>query len=319
MRILVYEFVTGGGPAAREVPASLAREGAAMRAAIIADLNAIGGHQIVTATSGTLDAAIASVDAVWLIAPETDGCLQRLAAQVERNGKRLLGSSADAVRRASDKEGLALRLARHRISHPMTRVVRNGAGWESVAREVGYPLVIKPRCGAGSQGVSLANSAADVPRALEGARRVSRNEAVLMQRYIAGTAASVSLLADGARAIPLMINAQHLSGSPNFTYEGGRSPLEHPFAVKALTAAMRTCDALPGLQGYVGVDVVLTESDAVVIEVNPRLTTAYLGVRSALKENVAELAIAACEGHLPGPLVAQQSVRFTAWGDLGPA
>ena len=45
--------------------------------------------------------------------------------------------------------------------------------------------------------------------------------------------------------------------------------------------ARRTCRGLPGLKGYVGVDVVLTDTDAFVIEVNPRLTTSYLGVRAS--------------------------------------
>ena len=43
MRILVHEFVSGGGLAGRPVPASLAREGAAMLTALVADLAAIRG------------------------------------------------------------------------------------------------------------------------------------------------------------------------------------------------------------------------------------------------------------------------------------
>jgi predicted ATP-grasp superfamily ATP-dependent carboligase len=90
----------------------------------------------------------------------------------------------------------------------------------------------------------------------------------------------------------------------------------HPCANKAIDAALRTCTALPGLRGVVGVDVILTRTDAVVIEVNPRLTTAYLGVRSVVRENVPALAIAACQGRLPSPPVTRRSVRFSAAGDL---
>ena len=50
MRIFVYEFVTGGGLAGRPVPRSLAREGLAMRSALLEDLAAIDGHEIVTTT-----------------------------------------------------------------------------------------------------------------------------------------------------------------------------------------------------------------------------------------------------------------------------
>ena len=48
MRILVHEFASGGGLAGRDVPASLGREGSAMLTALVADLAAIGCHEIVT-------------------------------------------------------------------------------------------------------------------------------------------------------------------------------------------------------------------------------------------------------------------------------
>ena len=63
-------------------------------------------------------------------------------------------------------------------------------------------------------------------------------------------------------------------------------------------------------QRDIGVDVVLTASDAVVIEVNPRLTTAYLGARRAIDENIAELVLAACVGSLPPPPTVRRGVRF---------
>ncbi len=62
---------------------------------------------------------------------------------------------------------------------------------------------------------------------------------------------------------------------------------------------------------------ILTGAGAVAIEINPRLTTAYLGVRAALDENVAALAIAACAGDLPASAPrARRRVRFSASGDV---
>ena len=63
-------------------------------------------------------------------------------------------------------------------------------------------------------------------------------------------------------------------------------------------------------------DVVLTDREAVVIEVNPRLTTAYLGVRAAVEENVADLALVACLGMLPAPPRVRRRVRFSASGRI---
>jgi predicted ATP-grasp superfamily ATP-dependent carboligase len=320
MRILVHEVVTGGGLDGYHAPAALAREGAAMLQALVADLHAIGAHQIVSAGAVApegLDALIASVDAVWLIAPESERCLERLAAQVEGHGKMLIGPPADAIARAADKWGVAERLRTSGVPHPETRLLTADADGPAIARTLGYPLVVKPRRGAGCHGVSRVRTAAALPPALDRARQAAGTDAdVLLQRYVPGVAASVSLLADGHRAVPLAVNAQHVSGLSRLSYDGGATPLAHPSAGKAIDAALRSCAALPGLRGLIGVDVVLTPWDAVVIEVNPRVTTAYLGVRSVVHENVPSLAIAACEGRLPSPPVARRSVQFTAAGEL---
>src|SRR5262249_36645288 len=164
VRILVYEFASGGGLAGRNVPVSLKREGAAMRTALVADLQAIGGHDIVTtadagvrrdlprgvdvvalpsgdrARETALDRLIGRADAVWLVAPETDRCLERLAARVERQQKVLLGSSVEAIRRASDKARLAHRLAGAGVRHPETRALGRHVDPRRAAAEIGYPI-----------------------------------------------------------------------------------------------------------------------------------------------------------------------------------
>jgi tyramine---L-glutamate ligase len=340
VRILVYEHASGGGLAGQDVSVSLAREGRAMKTALVADLAAIGSHEIVTTTDARLpcaappgvdvvtlpaerrpreamlDRLMTWADGVWLVAPETDRCLERLAARAARLEAKILGSSAAAIGRAADKAGLARRLARAGVRHPITRALRPGAAWAREAERIGYPVVVKPGRGAGGSGVSLARNATELRLAVASARRAGGRRPLLLQQYVAGTAASVSLVADGRCAVTLTLNAQSIRGSRPFSYRGGQTPLDHPLAAQARDAALRACRALPGLRGFVGVDVILTASDAVVIEVNPRLTTAYLGVRSALQENVAALALAACAGVLPAPLTARRRVRFTAAGRI---
>jgi predicted ATP-grasp superfamily ATP-dependent carboligase len=355
MRILVYEFVTGGGLAGRPVPRSLAREGLAMRTALVDDLAAIGCHTITLATDlrftravprgvalvpvieraavetggrATIKTLVKATDAVWLIAPETEGCLERLAARIERSGKILLGPGAAAVRMAADKGRLPQRLARAGIVHPVTSVLRPGVNPRIAARRIGYPVVIKPARGAGCNGVRLVRHARDLRHALAEAERAGRtghlrrpsvNSAstpLVMQRYIRGRAASVSMLADGRRAMALVVNGQRVTTAAGIRYQGGSTPLEHRFAAAAAEVAARTCAAIPGLRGYIGVDLVLTDSGPVVIEVNPRLTTAYLGVRAVLGENIAALALAACEGRLPPAVSPRQRARFNSGGGV---
>lgn len=345
--------MSGGGFDRRALPASLLREGAAMRAALLADLAALPGLELAATADPRLGVRtppgvraappaagagrdfrrlVEDADAVWLIAPETRGTLARLAAVVERAGRLLLGPGSAAIRRAADKGALARRLAAAGVAVPATRVLAGvggaggfperrhpGAGAAvdtfAVAAALGYPVVVKPARGAGCEGVARARHAGELGRAVAAARRAAGGGAVLLQRHIPGVAASVSLVSDGRRAVALAVNAQRVRAGLPFRYLGGETPLRHPLAGLAAERAVAACAALPGLVGYVGVDVVLTADDAVVVEVNPRLTTAYLGVRRALDVNPAALTLAACLGALPEatPRVVRR-VRFTAGG-----
>lgn len=338
MRILVHEFVSGGGFVRRPVPPSLLQEGRAMRDALVDDLVAIGRHEIVATVDARFPLAsrrgveaarlsasapsalaplIASVDAVWLVAPETDRCLERLASQVERQGKRLLGSSAAAIRAVTDKAALPRWLRRANVAHPVTRVSRTITRCRQLAREIGYPLVVKPARGAGCAGVSLVRSERELSQAVCAVRRSQPGARIVMQPYLEGLSASVSLLIDGNRTRALTLNAQRVRAARPFSYHGGRTPLRHPLMDEAIDVARGACEAFVGLRGYVGVDLVLTKSRAFVIEINPRLTTAYLGVRAALDENVAALALGACSGRLPQqPAFPTRAVRFSASGRI---
>lgn len=55
------------------------------------------------------------------------------------------------------------------------------------------------------------------------------------------------------------------------------------------TIAQKIAKADTGLLGYVGVDLIMTDEGAVVIDINPRLTTSYAGLRQSLSLNPAEL------------------------------
>ena len=58
--------------------------------------------------------------------------------------------------------------------------------------------------------------------------------------------------------------------------------------------------AFSGLRGYVGVDLVLAEDKPFVVDVNPRLTTSYVGLSRVAGFNVAEAIVnAVVNGKLP--------------------
>ncbi len=256
---------------------------------------------------------IDEADAAFLIAPETGGQLEALTAIVEGCGKLVIGSSAAGIKAAGDKLLTYRLLKAHGIATPRTLRVRPADDPASIGRRLGYPVVVKPIDGVGCHNVFIARRSSELERTIAAARQKTAGATLLAQPYIDGVAASVSLLTDGSRVLPLTLNLQEIRGRSRLTYHGGCVPFEHPLRALAFRRAEEVVQAMPGLKGYVGVDLVLTDHDAVIIEVNPRLTTSYVGVRQVLRQNPAALILDAVAGRLPDPAAIQivGSARFT--------
>ncbi|HZY31514.1 MAG TPA: ATP-grasp domain-containing protein [Candidatus Methylomirabilis sp.] len=324
MKIFVHESITGGGFDSSRIAPTLLAEGRMMLEALVTDLLCLEEHELLllidrrrvdrvpphrrlrvvdlrkSYRQGYTD-MVEEADAALLIAPETGGFLEELTAVVEARGKFVLGSSSLGVKSAADKALTYQLLQASGIPTPVTHEVRHSDELVPLARQIGYPVVVKPRDGVGCQSVFFARRDEELQRAFATARRETRQETVLLQSYVEGVHASVSLLTDGMRCLPLTLNLQEIGGRTRVRYHGGQVPLEHPRRPLAFRRAREVVAAIPGLRGYVGIDVVLTDRDAVVIEVNPRVTTSYVGLRKVLRSNPAALMLGAAGGNLPDP------------------
>jgi len=339
--LLVYEFVTGGGwpqaaPLYHDTPTptllGLAAEGLAMNQAILADLRAWGqfrtlttldrrlqdwslpADEVVTPAPGQeTDAFLALLDraeAALLIAPESEGVLARLSAQVKARGLCLLGSRTAAVRVAADKWQCYQRFRQAGLPTPETwRVTATQcATAPGLVQKVGWPLVVKPIDGVGCEGTSLVQDAATLAQALN---HPWLQPELLLQRYVPGTHTSVSLLVTNEDALPLSLNGQSIHMGQPCHYCGGVTPLAHPQAQSALALARQAVALIPGLKGYVGVDLVLSDRGPTLIEINPRLTTAYIGLRQVVDINLAQaIWQACCQDTLPNQVMLSGTVRF---------
>jgi predicted ATP-grasp superfamily ATP-dependent carboligase len=130
--------------------------------------------------------------------------------------------------------------------------------------------------------------------------------------------ASVSLLSNGQEALALSLNKQKMQVGASFTYCGGRIPLQHPQAQRAISLARQAVSLIPGLRGYVGVDLIMTADECYVLEINPRLTTSYVGLRQIVDLNLAASIWDCClAGRLPQAPKVTGSVSFRKDGTHG--
>ena len=236
--------------------------------------------------SAAFDRLALMADAVLAVAPETGGELARRCRRAEALGSNWRGCSASAIDLCGDKLRLAEHLAGSGVptieTHPLTPRTLNS---------VRLPAVVKPRDGAGSQSTFLVRSWGELRDALREFSGPGTDEPV-WQPYVAGPALSVAVLVHERREPDVFpVAAQHLSGDGRFRYLGGAVPAESVPAGAIWDLARAACASVSGLRGYVGVDVMVPEEDdarPVLVEINPRLTTSYLGYRRLTETNLAE-------------------------------
>jgi predicted ATP-grasp superfamily ATP-dependent carboligase len=245
----------------------------------------------------------AQSDFTLVIAPEFAG-LEKRCRWVEESGSRLLGPSSFAVHLTANKLELFMHFRAHGIPTPRT--------WLLGLEPDEFPMVWKPREGAGSAGVSLVRSE-------DCARRMKRNLGLLAQEYVEGFAASVAVLVGVNEHVALAPCSQRLSSDGHFQYLGGETPLPAPLAERAAALALCAVATVPGLLGYVGVDLVLGQDAAAdrVIEINPRLTTSYVGLRRLADFNLADMMLRIARGErLPALKWRPDRVVFSADGTV---
>jgi predicted ATP-grasp superfamily ATP-dependent carboligase len=295
MRILVYEYACALAEEGN-IPDNIRREGRAMRRALIEDLCRAGFEVRTLDGVGPANEyhrfceLLCQVDAAWIIAPESEEILVSRCQWVEQAEVRLLGTPAAILSWLTDKWQQYLCLRERGIPVPTT--------WTEPPPVSVGPCVWKPRRGAGSQQV----------RRWDPVRQYltpSIAERFLWQQYVRGLPASVACLCGPCQKIVLRGATQRLSGDGEFRYQGGTVPLPAPLERRAQRLASMTLQALPDLLGYVGIDLVLGSaedgSEDYVIEINPRLTTSYLGQRALCRHNLAQLAVLLCLGETVSP------------------
>lgn len=306
MKLLVFEYINGGGFAGQIVPPSLLREGTMMLQALLHELNFLADVQLIVPLDhrchhlqlppgcrvvwiddadtlyDTLSILLRDCDAFWPIAPESNGILSEMARLAADKKFTLLLSDADTVDVCSDK-----------LMTYKTLVAANIPSVETLPlleRQDVLPfesIVVKPIDGAGCEGNRVFREREQYRSWLHA---LSEPASYVAQPLMQGEAKSWSVLFKAGRGWLLCCNRQIVGlGQQGFSLEGCQVNIDvERFAIyqSVIDGIAR---ALPGLWGYVGIDFI--DSDVhgpLILEVNPRLTTSYAGILRATTINVAE-------------------------------
>lgn len=305
MKILVVEYVTGGGLVDDVLSPSILSQGNQMRDALLSELTALPGIFL----SSFLDARLkiplkwastvkwhivektdsfyllflehlTTIDAVWPIAPETNGVLAMLCRAVEQAGKILLTSPEDAVRLTTSKLATIRRLIYHGVPCIPT------LPWTPSLSLPRFPVVVKLDDGISAEGTYLLKTPSDWENFISTHNPRLRYS---IQPFIKGDAVSLSALFCEGDTYWLSANWQRILERKGCFMLQGCSVNGMKKGRNVLQGLLRSVGwAIPELWGYAGIDLLWTERGPIVLEINPRVTLSYVGLYSAIGMNIAE-------------------------------
>ena len=212
-------------------------------------------------------------DGEWyIIAPEFDGNLSQVCHELAKRRIRYHGLPVDLIDLFSDKLQTF-----EKIGPPVLHTTLNPSNLNDAAR-----IVAKPRFGCGSLHVSVTDKE-HIASLVERIRSNGYTGPLVYQPWIEGNAVSMAVIGHGAEGytlLPLADQCMSLKMDGPFAwmnYEGGQIPsaIDAPPVRKVVEQIL---DRLPPFHGYIGFDLIVpSHGQPVVIEVNPRLTTSYVG------------------------------------------
>jgi predicted ATP-grasp superfamily ATP-dependent carboligase len=329
MLIFVYEYTCAADLAGSPM-SSLRKEGWAMLSALVEDFSCIPGVEVRALLNRDVGVENPGPEYVWMdvdeesvflslarradytlvIAPELDNILAERCQWVEGAGGRLLGSSADGVRLTADKYTLGRHWIQSKVPTPECSLVSKISEIFEISKKcphIRFPLVLKPRFGAGSLSTFLIRNQEELAIAVVTvASSVEACQEWIAQSFVTGLPASVAFLIGPNQGFALPPANQILSDDGRFHYLGGEVPLPEHLTNRACRLASRAIGCVPGLRAYVGVDLVLGSSpdgsEDWAIEINPRLTTSYIGLRALAEFNLAEALFRIANGQEVQPM-----------------
>lgn len=212
-----------------------------------------------------------------VIAPECGDRLLQCHASLAGLAMKSLSPVGEFLETASSKHATCGRLLRAGVQRLEGLLFESGLDpWPPRMKP---PVIIKPDDGAGGERLLVAKWE-EIERPGAGRWRI--------EPWIPGVAVSIAAWC-GPRGInwtvPMMQRFEQGTGE----YVGGAFPLPADLALRAERLAAAALDALGPTQGYVGLDLVLADdpADDAVVDVNPRLTCSYVGLRQIYATNLA--------------------------------
>lgn len=322
--LFIFEYVSGGGFNQMEIPSSLFCEGYGMLKSIILDFKKLNltistllDHRIFFLSSylkadniketqveddyiELFKAEVKKCDYCFIIAPEFSRILYTLTKIVKDYNRKLLSVDLEGIQLGMSKFETYKFFKKNKINTPLTyRIPFKGKSLDfnfisQKFDELKSPIIIKPDDGVGAENIYYIESESQLSKFIhEHINKLEKDRCYILQEFIEGEDLSISLIAHkelldkfDKNHLILAINSQNINiknQKVKSEYFGGYTPVNDLHI--QISSILEKFD-FTKFNGFFGIDFIRKADNSIFfIELNPRLTTSYIGVRKILSYN----------------------------------
>ncbi len=329
-KIFIFEFVSGGGFNKESIPSSLFSEGYSMLKSIIEDFKKLN-FEILTLLDKRIkflsaylkadfilfvdlddnciekfEKTLLKSDCCFIIAPEFSNILYNLTEIAYKYKKQTYSIGLNGIKLGASKMNTYEFFKKSHVPTPETYVIPVYDGQfdldfiHNKFNELNNSIIIKPEDGVGAESILHIDQEEQINKLFGNSKNVlDLSRKYILQRFIDGVDMSMSLIGVSKfnDVIPyiLSINTQNVilcKNSIDSRYNGGMTPAENYDEIQSSLQPLIKKLNLSDFKGYFGIDFIKTpKAGFQFIEINPRLTTSYLGIRNIYKMNIFNLIV----------------------------
>ncbi|WP_158744837.1 carbamoyl-phosphate synthase large subunit [Acidisphaera sp. L21] len=216
----------------------------------------------------------------------------KLSKALTEAGIPILGTSADSIDMAEDRERFQAMLQKLDLLQPPNGIAHTPEEAEAIATEIGYPVVLRPSYVLGGRGMQIVHDRAGLQRYIREAVKVSGDNPVLVDHYLNDAIeVDVDCIADGETVYVAGV-MEHIEEAGIHSGDSACSLPPYTLAPATITELKDQTEAMAkalGVVGLMNVQYAIQNGDIYVLEVNPRASRTVPFVAKATGVAVAKI------------------------------
>jgi carbamoyl-phosphate synthase large subunit len=223
----------------------------------------------------------------------------KLARALEEAQVPIIGTSPDSIDLAEDRERFQQLVNKLKLKQPPNRTARNVEEAVAMAKEVGYPLVVRPSYVLGGRAMEIVHGEEELRDYVDRAVSVSNDSPILLDRFLdLAVEVDVDAISDGKEVVIGGI-MEHVEQAGIHSGDSGCSL--PPFSLsedmqKALSEQVRLMAQALQVNGIMNTQFAIQNGIIYVLEVNPRASRTIPFVSKAIGQPLAKIAAKAMAG-----------------------